>query len=130
MPLLYHYTSHSNVKQIKRSGQINHSSGYFNRCGVWLTKLDPSRHSKREILFNNYEYRGERAEKKLYRAACYIEINIPDSPDTLEDLSHLRTHPNQDLWLWPNVPLVLDRFIHRFGVVEGREDPYLRYFFN
>ena len=125
MPVLYHYTSHSAVKQIRKSGQLDPSQGHnIDRNGVWLTGLAPSLHNKREILSNNYDYQGERAERKLYRAACYVEVDLP--PDMVEDLSHLRSHPKQDLWIWPDGPLVLSKFQHRFGVMEGTEDPYLK----
>ena len=124
MPVLYHYTCHSAVRQIRRSGQLNPSEGHFGRTGVWLTGLAPSLHNKREILSNNYDYQGETAERKLYRAACYVEVNLP--PDMVEDLSHVRSHPKQDLWIWPDGPLVLSKFQHSFGVMEGTEDPYLR----
>ena len=57
-------------------------------------------------------------------AACYVKIRLPKK--MVEDLSHRRNHEGQDLWIWPEChgPLVLSQFQHRFGVMEGTEDPY------
>ena len=119
MQVFYHYTTHTNVKGIRKDGQINPSEGYYNQHGVWLTKMGPS-HTKEEILWNNYEYDGKTAKTKLRRAACYVEINLP--LENVMDLSWRRNHEGQDLWIWPQVngPLVLDGLEHRIGIQLSR----------
>ena len=70
MQVFYHYTSHTNMRGIKKDGQINPSKGYYDKHGVWLTKMGPS-NTKEKILWNNYEYDDTEAERNLRRAACY-----------------------------------------------------------
>ena len=68
MPVLFHYTTSENIKGIQESGQIYPSNGFYDRCGVWLTKLSPQDNSKEDILWNNYEYVGDSVRNNLRRA--------------------------------------------------------------
>ena len=87
-----------------------------------MTKMGPSS-TKEDILWNNYEYDPEKIETKLRRVACYVEIHLP-----LEKVMDLSNHRDlgQDVWIWPDEPLVLAKFSHRFGVMDGTEDLHLK----
>ena len=121
---LYHYTSHSSLKEIEESGHIAPSPGFHNRTGVWLTGLAPEEHSKEEILWNNYKYEDGEVSRKLYRAACWVRVHVPSSQ--VEDISHPHNHPEQDVWIWPDQNLILGDFPHQFGVMVGTEDTILK----
>ena len=123
MEAFYHYTTHTYARGIKKDGKINPSDPKWphNQKGVWLTKKSPGHHTKEYILRNNYEYDDVTVERKLRRAACYVEIYLP-----LERVVDLCDNRNNDCWIWQHGPLVLAEFAHRFGVTEGTEDLYLK----
>ena len=116
---LYHYTDHSRLKKIKSSGVIKPSWGkHIKKNGVWMTKIKPN--DKEEILFNNYKYFdpiNSKDQYQLKRAECYIKILVPSV--LVEDLSRPPNYPQQDAWIFPDMPLKLKAFKHFFGKTTG-----------
>ena len=41
-------------------------------------------------------------------------------------MSGPNNHPEQDVWIWPDMPLDLSSFQHGFGIMEGTEDMHLK----
>ena len=126
MEELYHYTTYSNLREIKKSGVLYPTEGFHNRTGVWFTKLKPTENTKEEILYNNYKYSAVECVRKLRRVVGFVKILIPQ--EMVENISRPWNHPDQDVWIWPDYELDLQkyRFRHEFGTMNGTEDNYLK----
>ena len=98
---VYHYTDNDSLEKIKKSGLIKESKpgsatgdAVFGQ-GVYVTRLSPEEHSKKDIARNNYDDGEPFQDQKLSEGKVdgYIEVKIPKSDSKLQK----ETNQNRDV---------------------------------
>ena len=116
MVKLYHFTTYDGLRDIKREKVIRVSRGgsssssrdMMHGAGVYLTALDPERHSKEEIAANNWAKGGEKRLREG-NTDYYVEVDIPASDQWLE-----RCRDKNDKWVFRR-DLQLEEYQWRSG---------------
>ena len=114
----YHYTDKASLDRILKSGYVRSSTDTQLDCafgvGVYLTTLNPKKHSKEVIAKNNYDH-GWRGGLASGKTDSFIQICIPNGNRKLWKARDPQ-YPSRDVYLYTD-DLYLCDFNYKSGYV-------------